>query len=127
MEENVKKYGFKDEVHARAVNFKWKFQEKSKKAKRVVAKWCAENPQVVSTIVVGSVLGGIKMGKAMARNHAVKSEQYWKDTHIYDHSTGKYVELRRKLKGSEYAAVLDRKEKTGKSISSVLNEMGFLK
>ena len=69
----------------------------------------------------------IAKGKNMAKNRTMKSEQYWKDTHIYDHSTGRYVELRRKLKSNEYAKVVDRKEKTGKSISVVLGEMGFLK
>lgn len=51
----------------------------------------------------------------------------WKDTHIYDHSLGRYVELRRKLKSNEYAQVLERKERTGKSLSVVLDEMGFLR
>lgn len=127
MEQEVKKYGWRDEVDARWKNFKWKAEETSQKVKKAAVKWCAENPEAVTTIVVGTAVGCIKIGKNMARNQAVKREQDWKDTHIYDHSIGRYVELRRKLKSSEYAKVLERKERSGKSISVVLAEMGLLK
>ena len=125
--EEIRKYGLKDKVNCKAKTLKWKLRSASQKTVDTVGRWCSENPEAVTTIVVGSALGLVKIGKSMAKKQAVKQEQHWKDTHIYDHSTGKYVELRRKLKGSEYAAVLDRKETSGKSISSVLNEMGYLK
>lgn len=127
MEQEVKKYGWKDALNARWKTLKWNVQQTSRKAKDAACRWCAENPQAVTTIVVGSAIGCVKIGKTLAKNQTIKREQNWKDTHIYDHSTGRYVELRRKLKGSEYAKVLDRKERTGKSISVVLAEMGLLK
>lgn len=127
MEEKVEKYGWKDEVKGRWNTFKYKAKETSRKVGKVVCEWAEENPQAASAIVVGTVLGCVKIGKTMAKDHAAKSDQYWKDTHIYDHSTGRYVELRRKLKSNEYAKVIDRKERTGKSISVVLGEMGLLK
>ena len=127
MEEKVEKYGLKDEINARWNTFKYKVKETSHKVGKTVCEWAEENPQAVTTIVVGTALGCVKIGKNIAKNQAMKSEQYWKDTHIYDHSTGRYVELRRKLKSSEYAKVIDRKETTGKSISVVLSEMGLLK
>ena len=127
MEEKVEKYGWKDEVKGRWNTFKYKAKETSRKVGKAVCEWAEENPQAASAIVVGTVLGCVKIGKTMAKDHAAKSEQHWKDTHIYDHSIGRYVELRRKLKSNEYAKVLERKETTGKSISVVLGEMGFLK
>lgn len=78
-------------------------------------------------MVIAAAGAGLKIAKDSARNRAVKQEQDWKDRHIYDHSLGRYVELRRKLKSNEYAQVLDHKERTGKSLSVVLDEMGFLR
>lgn len=127
MEQEAKKYGLKDELNARWNTFKWNAQKTSRKVKNTVCKWCAENPEAVTTLVVGAAFGTAKLCKTMAKNSSIRMEQNWKNTHIYDHSTGRYVELRRKLKGSEYAAVLDRKETTGKSLSVILAEMGFLK
>ena len=127
MEEKVEKYGWKDEVKGRWNTFKYKTKDVSRKVGKAVCEWAEENPQAASAIVVGTVLGCVKIGKTAVKNHSVRSEQYWRDTHVYDHSAGKWVELRRKLKGSEYAKVLERKEATGKSISVVLGEMGFLK
>lgn len=127
MEENIKKYGWKDAANARLKTLKWKAQCASEKVKNSVKNWCAANPEAVAGIVVAAAGAGIKIAKTSARTRKVKQEQYWKDTHIYDHSLGRYVELRRKLKSDEYARILDRKETTGKSLSVVLDEMGFLK
>ena len=127
MEEEVKKYGLKDELNARYHTLKWKVQSTSKKMADYVKNWCEENPQAVTGIFLAAAAAGIKVAKSSVRARQIKQEQYWKDTHIYDHSLGRYVELRRKLRSDEYARVLDRKETTGKSLSVVLDEMGFLK
>lgn len=127
MEENVKKYGWKDEVVGRWNSFRWKVNETSKKVVNSVENWCANNPEAVTGLVIAAAGAGFKIAKSSARSRAIKQEQDWKDRHIYDHSLGRYVELRRKLKSNEYAQVLDRKERTGKSLSVVLDEMGFLR
>lgn len=127
MEENVKKYGWKDELNARYQTLKWKVQCASKKVAGYVGDYCKEHPEAVIGFAIGAAGAGIKIAKSSARQRAIKQEQNWKNTHIYDHSIGRYVELRRKLKSEEYARVLERKEKTGKSLSVVLYEMGFLK
>lgn len=127
MEENVKKYGWKDELNARYHTLKWKVRCASKKVVTYVGDYCKEHPEAVVGFVVGVAGAGIKIAKSQARANQIKQEQHWKDTHIYDHSLGRYVELRRKLKSDEYARVLERKETTGKSLSVVLAEMGFLK
>lgn len=127
MEVEIKKYGWRDELNARWINFKWNVYETSKKVAGSVKRWAGENPEAAATIVIGVVGTGMKIARDTAKRNAVKQEQHWKDTHIYDHSLGRYVELRRKLRSDEYARVLDRKETSGKSLSVVLDEMGFLK
>lgn len=127
MEENIKKYGWKDAANARIKTLKWKVRSTSERVANSVKNWCAANPEAVTGLVVTAAAAGIKIAKSSARTRSIKQEQNWKDTHIYDHSLGRYVELRRKLKSDEYARILDRKETTGKSLSVVLDEMGFLK
>lgn len=127
MEAEIKKYGWKDELNARWISFKWNVREKTKKTVESAKRWAGENPQAVATIVVGVAATGMRVAKNASKKNVIRQEQHWKDTHIYDHSLGRYVELRRKLRSDEYARVLDRKETSGKSLSVVLDEMGFLK
>lgn len=127
MDVEIKKYGWKDELNARWHTFKWNVQETSRKVVGSVKRWAGENPQAVATIVVGVAATGMKVAKNASKKNVIRQEQHWRDTHIYDHSLGRYVELRRKLKSDEYAKVLHRKETSGKSLSVVLDEMGFLK
>ena len=80
MEEKVEKYGWKDEVKGRWNTFKYKTKDVSRKVGKAVCEWAEENPQAASAIVVGTVLGCVKIGKTAVKNHSVRSEQYWRDT-----------------------------------------------
>ena len=87
--------------------------------------WCVDNKELVVIAATGIGVAA-KFGKKIAGNVKVSREQHYKDTHVYDHSTGAYVQLRHKLSQNEWKEVQNLKQ-TGKSTTQAMLELGLIK
>lgn len=109
----------------KVTNFKRKVKEKVHNT--VV--WMEDNKEMLIIVVpaAASVVGGLfKLAKSVSHNVSVKQEQRYKDTHIYDRSLGRYVELKRPLSNKDMQVILDRKD-NGEKLSSILMDLNLIK
>lgn len=88
-----------------------------------------DNKDVLMYVVppaVAVISGGAKVLSKTIAAHTTDREIRFKERHIYDHSQGRYVPLRRPLKTHE-ALEFERRRRNGEGINSILFDMGLLK
>ena len=88
-----------------------------------------ENKDVLMFVVPPAlaVIGGVtKVASKGIANHTANKEIRFKERHIYDHSQGRYVSLKRPMNTMEGLEFERRKEK-GEGTNSILFDMGLLK
>ena len=94
-----------------------------------VVYWINENKEfLIIAIPAGVTLvnGSFKLIRSISRNVALVQEKRIKDLRIYDHSMGKYLELKRPLTQEDMKTVLARRD-NGEKLSNVLMDMQLLK
>lgn len=88
--------------------------------------WCSEHKEIVIGGFItgmGLVTTGIKVG---GRCYAQYMEHRNKDYRVYDTSLGKYWELNRKLKNSDWLQI-ERRRATGERLGEILLDLHALK
>lgn len=110
---------------------KWKIKfeelcEKGKMKTRKVYTWCKDNKETLIVVVPVLVSGAFEVIKVIQKNGTIQEQKRLKDLYIYDHSTGHYYELRRKLKNREWIE-FDERKKRGESVAQILQDMRVLK
>ena len=111
------------------MNWKLKWENLKNDTKRKyheTVDWCKDNRE--ASIVLGTVLvkGMVEMIKITTRTGRIREEQRLKDRYIYDHSSGHYYELKRKLRSSEWIEI-DLRKRNGESLGMILRDMRVLK
>lgn len=105
------------------------FNWTAEKVKNAV-EYVKEKPQEAATIV-GMVLaasGGVtKVAKVINRHVALRQEKYHREREVYDHSTGMYLQTRRKLRKDDIDRINRIMRETGKKKSEVMSELNLLK
>lgn len=87
--------------------------------------WEENKEEIV--ILAPAAIGLTTLGiRVISKHVALAQEQRFKDFYVYDNSTRRYWELRRKLKTSEKLE-LERRTELGEKIGYVLRDMGVLK
>lgn len=92
-------------------------------------KWIKDNPseamrQLALAAAIGSAIAGI--AGAGAKAYKAHSEQVKRDYQIYDHSTGMYLNLNRKMSNNDHVR-LQQLRNEGMSQTEALLKMGLLK
>ena len=108
---------------------KVKWAMKKEQAKRKVHEtidWANKNRELVVTVMVPASIAAMNCIAKSARNHAVNKEIRFKERTIYDHSLGRYVELKRPLRANE-ALTIEERRANGEKLHMILNDMGLLK
>ena len=88
--------------------------------------WCSEHKEIMIGGFItglGLVRTGIKVG---GRIHVQNMERRNKDLRVYDTSLGKYWELRRKLKNSDWLEI-ERRRGNGERLGEILDSLRALK
>ena len=91
--------------------------------------WIRENKDVLVFVVPGmiTVLScGTKCFTKVMANHTLNKEIQFKERTIYDHSLGRYVELKRPLTAAQALSIEERRA-GGERLHTILNDMGLLK
>ena len=88
--------------------------------------WCRYNKEAI--VIFGPcIIGGIiEIVKIVTKKGTVNEQKRLKDLYIYDHSTGHYYELKRKLKSSEWITI-DERKRQGTPLGIILMDMKLLK
>ena len=88
--------------------------------------WCQDNKEGLA--IAGVIVAGVgKAGKVALKHHDLKVEQKLKDLRTYDHSTGAYVDLKRKLKGRDIEQIQSIRRATGCSYTEALMKLNLVK
>jgi len=91
-----------------------------------LGQWACENKEISIPSGVALIGGASKLASSMMRKHAVNKEIDFKKRTIYDHSLGRYVELKKPLT-SEQSLTIEQRRKNGESLHVILNDMNLLK
>lgn len=106
-----------------------KFLEKLNEKLDDLGELMAKNPDKTRAIIFSSgtaiVAGGFKIAKDLIRNSRSRRELNFKETHIYDRSTGMYIPIKRKMKPGEIAYFNELK-KQGFRTTEILSRMKLL-
>lgn len=89
-----------------------------------------EHPQEAATIAgtAMAVVGGVTKGaRAINKHRELRQEKWHREREVYDHSTGMYLQTRRKLKKDDIDRINRIMRKTGKKKSEVMSELNLLK
>lgn len=109
---------------------KWRYRWNSIKEKCSNGlNWCVQNKELAIPAILGAttvVKGVTKITSKAMYNHAVNKEIAFKERTIYDHSLGRYVELKKPLTNAQALTVEERKAQ-GEKLHVILNDMGLLK
>lgn len=109
---------------------KWRYRWNSIKEKcHNGVKWCVENKELAipaAVLATTSIKGVTRITSKMIQNHAVNKEIAFKERTIYDHSLGRYVELKKPLTNAQALTIEERKAQ-GEKLHVILNDMGLLK
>ena len=102
---------------------------KVERATKETINWVKENPQTALTALVataGVVKGVTRMSSRALTAYATNKEIKFKERTIYDHSLGRYVELKHKLTPTE-ALTIEERRANGEKLHMILNDMNLLK
>lgn len=111
---------------------KWKWELRKAKMKQGainLANGVRRNSDVIIMLAPTMALGikGVtKITSKAIQHHTVKKEIDFKQRTIYDHSLGRYVELKRKLTPAQ-ALTIEERRASGEKLHMILNDMGLLK
>lgn len=118
-----------------AVDFRTKEQKRADRKYAIKRKvddacqWIRMNKDVIilATPIVCTVIGGTtKVASKMIQQHNLNKEIDFKQRTIYDHSLGRYVELRRPLTAAQ-ALTIEERRAQGEKLHTILDSMGLLK
>ena len=99
---------------------------KAKQGAVNAAYWARDNKEILA-VVLPIAFGGLKIVSKIAVNHSkTKGEKEVKELYCYDRSLGHYWRLKRDLSNKEWLDV-DRRKRSGESLSEILSEMKVLK
>lgn len=104
-------------------------KQKVKEGLRATCDWIRENRDVIILVtpaIITVVGGATKVGSKMLANHRVNKEIDFKRRTIYDHSLGRYIELKRPLT-SDQALVIEQRRADGEKLHVILDSMGLIK
>lgn len=79
---------------------------------------------IIATPVVCTAV--TTLAKTGMRYYGIREETRHRDLEVYDHSTGSYIRLKRRMTGLEHIE-FERLKKTGMGTASALDELGLLK
>ena len=121
-------------METKTVNLnKFKREAKIREIKQAVTdktkatiEWCTENKEGLA--IAGVVIAGAgKIFGQAVKHHDLKVEQKLKDLKTYDHSTGAYVELKRKLRAGDIEQIQNLRSKTGCSYTDALMKLNLVR
>lgn len=115
----------KTDLSIRLYGLKWNLERKTK----ATLDWCSNNKELTIAFLTAAgiaVREGVKMANSVSRRIDAKQEERHKELEIYDHSIGKWQELRRPMKLNE-TIEFDRRKQNGESTVQILNDMGLLR
>lgn len=101
-------------------------KESAKEKVTKVTIWLGRHKQEI--LVFGPIVltSTIELLKILSKRHNLNEEKHLKDNYIYDREMGHYYETSRKLKGTEWLFV-EQKKNEGESIGIILQDMDVLK
>lgn len=106
--------------------YRWNnFKEGAKKVGRTIV----ENKEAAVPLIIagaGTVKGITRVASKAIQHHAVTKEIAYKERTIYDHSLGRYVELKKPLTNAQALSIEERRAQ-GEKLHVILNDMGLLK
>lgn len=111
--------------HVIKTGFNWT----TEKIKNTV-EYVKENPQGAATIlgIAATVTGGTtKLIRVINRRHALRQEKFHREREIYDHSSGQYLVVKRKLTKADVDRMNELRRKKGYKVSEALSELNLLK
>ena len=88
------------------------------------------NPQGAATIVAAVtavVGGGSKLIRSVNKHRELRQEKWHREREVYDHSTGMYLQTKRKLTNDDVARINRLMRETGKKKSEVMHDLNLLK
>ena len=88
------------------------------------------NPQGAATIVatVTAIIGGgSKLMKSVNKHRELRQEKWHREREVYDHSTGMYLQTKRKLTKNDIVRINNLMRSTGKKKSEVMHDLNLLK
>lgn len=101
-------------------------RQRWRERKDAALQWCSEHKEAVIGGVIaglGILRTGIKVG---GKIHVQNMERKNKDLRVYDTSLGKYWELKRKLKNSDWLEI-ERRRGQGERLGEILQSLKALK
>ena len=81
---------------------------------------------VASPVVCAVISGTTKVVSSMIRKHSINKDIDFKQRTIYDHSLGRYVELKKPLTSSQ-SIIIEERRSNGEKLHTILDSMGLLK
>ena len=105
--------------------FKWNFSRKFK----ATIDWCSNNKELTIAFLAAFGVAVRTVGKTasiISRQIDAQREEKHHQLEIYDHSIGKWQELRRPMKYEETVEFAQRK-RNGESTVGILDDMGLLR
>ncbi len=91
--------------------------------------WVKNNKEAIAIVAPAICVGAkgiVYIGKQVSRNRILNKERRLKELFVYDHSLGKYLELKKPLKSYQMKTILSRRE-NGEHLSTILYDMNLLK
>ena len=91
--------------------------------------WVRSNLDVLMFVVpigAGIVGGTTKLVTKAIQTHNINKEIRFKETTIYDHSLGRYCQLKRKLTPAQ-ALTIEERRAGGEKLNTILEDMNLLK
>ena len=102
-----------------------KKEELKRKLKKPI-EMIRNNANVIIPLAAAVSLETSKLIRECMRHHRTNKEIKYKERTIYDHSLGRYVELKRKLT-PEQALTIEERRANGEKLHMILNDMNLLK
>lgn len=109
-------------VEEKVDDFKWKCKSTIKNFGR----WCADNKELLITVVPVVVGGAATVSRVVGRRVNLHKQESIKNLYCYDRSLGHYWRLRRELSNTEWLEI-DQRKKNGEKLGDILSELKVLK
>ena len=115
-------------VDLREAKWRYRWFNIKEKAKNV-GKTIVDNKEVAVPLILagaGTVKGITRVASKAIQHHAVTKEISFKERTIYDHSLGRYVELKKPLTNAQ-ALTIEERRAQGERLHTILADMNLLK
>ena len=103
-----------------------RFKRRAKAKAREIKDYIVENKYYVLAMAGIMASTATVAIKTAGKNHKIRVEQKRRDTMFYDHSLGKWIQLKRKLTRKESMEVIKRRE-NGEKIGKIFSDMNLIK